>query len=193
MGNKYPKKEDKSNHVRPCEDTESNEAEYKPESADTEEVTGENSIITFKTIVGQQKYEKKPFQALEFTIMVNGKPVRALVDTGTIGGTFLSTRDVTTNNMPYESQKNPVNRKMAVKGSRSTSKYSASVDIQRGKMKLKKVEMIITLVSDCDILPSMHDQTTVRVVIAYQMKSIYFLSKRSEYTTMGTPPIRDPP
>ena len=159
MANECPKKEVKTNHVRLSEDTDSSEAEYEAESDDTEELDGENSIITFKTTVGQPKDEKKPFQALEFTIMVNGKPARALADTGTIGGTLLSNRFVTTNNIPYKPRKNPVNLKMAVKGSRSTSNYSATVDIQIGKMKLRQVEMMITPVSDYDILLSMDDLT----------------------------------
>ena len=90
-------------------DTDSSEAEYKAESDDTGELNGENFIITFKTTVGQPKDEKKPFQALEFTIMVNRKPARALADTGTIGRTLLSNCFVTTNNIPYKPRKNPVN------------------------------------------------------------------------------------
>jgi len=42
---------------------------------------------------------------------------RALVDTGTIGGTLISNRFVTTNNIPYTAKKNPVVLNMAVKGS----------------------------------------------------------------------------
>ena len=95
MANESPKKEVKSNHVRLSEETDSSEAEYRAESDDTEDLEGENSIITFKTTMGQPKNEKKPFQAREYTIMVNGKPARALADTGTIGGTLLSNRFVT--------------------------------------------------------------------------------------------------
>ena len=90
MANKCLKKEVKSNHIHLTEDTDSSKAAYKAESDDTGQLNGENSIITFKTTVGQPKDEKKPFQALEFTIMVNGKPARALADTGMIGGTLLS-------------------------------------------------------------------------------------------------------
>ena len=143
--------------------------------------------------MGQLKDEKKPFQALQFTIMVNGKPARALADTEKIGGTLLSNRFVTTNNIPYRPRKNPVNLKMAVKGSRSTSNYSAIVDIQTGKMRLKKVEMTITPVSDYDILFGMDDVTRMGAVIDCQKNSIYFPKTRSGYTVMGTPPKRDPP
>ena len=129
MANECPKKKVKSNHVRLSEETDSSEAEYKAESDETEDLDGENSIITFKTTVGQPKSEKKPFQTLEFTIRINGKPARALADTGTIGGTLLSNCFVTTNNIPYKPGKSPVNLKMAVKGSRSTSNYSAIVDV----------------------------------------------------------------
>ena len=63
---------------------------------------------------------------------------------------------------------------MAVKGSRSTSNYSATVDIQIRKMKLKHVEMMITPVSDYDILLSMDDLTRMGAVIDCQKNSIYF-------------------
>ena len=174
MANECPKKKVKTNHVCLSEDIDSSKAEYEAESADTEELDGDNSIITFKTTVGQPKDEKKPFQALKFTIMVNGKPARALADTGMIGGTLLSNRFVTTNNIPYKPRKNPVNLKMVVKGSRSTSNYSAIVDIQIGKMKLQNVEMMITPVSDYDILLSMDDLTKMGAVIDCQKNSIYF-------------------
>ena len=150
MANECPKKKVKSNHVRLSEETDSSKAEYEAESDETEDLDGENSIITFKTTVGQPKSEKKLFQALEFTIMVNGKPARALADTGTIGGTLLSNGFITTNNIPYKPRKNHVNLKMAVKGSRSTSNYSAIEDVEIGKMKVRNVEMIITPVSDYD-------------------------------------------
>ena len=76
--------------------------------------------------------------------MVNGKPARALADTGTTGGTLLSNRFVTTNNILYKSRKNSVNHEIAVKGSRSTSNNSAIVDIDIGKMKVINVEIMIT-------------------------------------------------
>ena len=77
--------------------------------------------------------------------MINGKPARALADTGTIGGTPLSNRYITTNNIPYKPRKNPVNLKMAGKGSWSTSNYTAIVDVEIGKMNVRNVEMMITL------------------------------------------------
>ena len=49
-----------------------------------------------------------PFQAQEFTININGKPVRAPADTGTIGGILISNKFVTTHNIPYTARKNPV-------------------------------------------------------------------------------------
>ena len=67
-----------------------------------------------------------------------------------------------------------INLKMAVKGSRSTSNYSAIVNIQIGKMKLQSFEMMITSVSDYDILLSMDDLTRMGAVIDCQMNSIYF-------------------
>ena len=117
-----------------------------------------------KTSVGKPKNKKKPFQPVEFTIIVNGKPARALVDTGTIGGTHLSNRFVTTNNIPYKPRKNPVNLKMAVKASLSTSHYSAIVDVEIAKMKVRNVEMMITPVSDYNILLSMDDLTRMGAV-----------------------------
>ena len=128
-----------------------------------------------KTTVGQLvKDERKPFQALKFTIMVNRKLARALADTRMIEGIFLSNCFVTTNNICYKQQKNPVNLKMAFKGSRSTRNYSAVVDIQIGKMKLDKLGMIITPALDYDILLSMDDLTRMQAVIDCQKNSIYF-------------------
>ena len=60
MANECPKKEVKSNHVRLSEEKDSSEAEYEAESDETEDLDGENSIITFKTTVGQPKSEKSP-------------------------------------------------------------------------------------------------------------------------------------
>ena len=116
IANECPKKKVKTNHVRLSEDTDSSEAEYEAESEDTEELNRANSITTFKTTFSQPKDEKRPLQVLEFTIMVNGKPAKALADTGTIGGTLLSNPFITINNMPYEPRKNPVNLKMVVEG-----------------------------------------------------------------------------
>src|SRR5882757_7290563 len=115
-GKRLPKERSQDQSVRISENTDS-EANYEEDSEDTEELDGENSIITFKTTVGQPTGTEKPFQVLEFTILINGKKARALADTGTIGGTLLSNRFVTSNNIPYTPCKNPVNLKMAVKGS----------------------------------------------------------------------------
>ena len=91
--------------------------------------------------------------------MINGKPARALADTGVIGGSLLSNHFVTTNNIPYKPRKNPVKLKMAVKGSQSTSNYSANVDVKIGKMKVRNVEMMILPVSDYNIILRMDDLT----------------------------------
>jgi len=99
----------------------------------------------------------KTFKALEFTILINGKSARALPDTGTIGRTLISNRFVTTNNIPYTAKKKPVVLKLAVKGSRSTSNYGCNVEIQRGRMRIPKVDMMATPVSDYDVLISMDD------------------------------------
>ena len=63
---------------------------------------------------------------------------------------------------------------MAVKGSRSTSNYSANVDVEIRKLKVRNVEMMITPVSDYDILLSMDDLTRMGAVIDCQKNSIYF-------------------
>ena len=57
---------------------------------------------------------------------------------------------------------------MAVKGSQSTSNYSAIVDVEIGKMKVRNVEIMITPVSDYDILLSMDDLTRMGAVIDCQ-------------------------
>ena len=58
MANECSKKEVKSNQVRLSEETDSGEVEYEAESDETEDLDGENSIITFKTTVGQPKDQK---------------------------------------------------------------------------------------------------------------------------------------
>ena len=79
------------------------------------DVDGSGSIRTHKTTVGTPK--NRPFQALEFTININGKPARALADKGPIGCTLISNKFVTTHNIPYTARKNLVTLKIAVTGS----------------------------------------------------------------------------
>jgi hypothetical protein len=105
MANECPKKEVKTNHVRLVEDSsDSSDGEYN-DTDSTEELDGSGAISTYKTTVGTPADTSKPFQALEFTMNINGKPARALADTGTIGGTLISNRFVTTHNIPPHSQK----------------------------------------------------------------------------------------
>jgi len=147
MAKECPKKEVKTNHVRLSEESpDSSEGEYEPDTDSTEELDGSGSIRTYKTTVGTPK--DRPFQGLEFTINIIGKPARPLTDTGTIGGILISNKFVTTHNIPYTARKNPVTLKMAVKGSRSTSNFSVEVMIQLGKMRVDKVHMLVTPVSD---------------------------------------------
>jgi len=115
MANECQKKEVKTNHVRLSEESpDISEGEYEPDTESTEELKGNGPSRTCKTTVGTPK--DWPFQALEFTININGKPARALADTGTIGGTLISNKLVTTHNIPYTARKNPVTMKMALKG-----------------------------------------------------------------------------
>jgi len=173
MANECPKKEVKPNHVRHSEESpDSSEGEYEPYTDSTEELDGSGSVRTYKTGVGTAK--DRPFQALEFTININGKPTRALADTGTICGTLISNKFVRTHNIPYTARRNPVTLKMAVKVSRSTSNFSVEVMIQLGKISVDKVPMLVTPVSDYDILISMDDLITLREVIDCQKNSIYF-------------------
>jgi len=171
--NECPKKGVKTNHVRLSEESpDSSEGEYEPDTERTEELDGSESIRTYKTTVGMPM--DKPFQRLEFTINITGKPTRALADTGTISGSLISNKFVTTHNIPYTARKNPVSLKMAVKGSRSTSNFSVEVMIQLGKMKVHKVPMIVTPVSDHDILISMDDLIRLGAIIDCQTNSVYF-------------------
>ena len=110
------------------------------------------------------------------------------MDTGTIGGTLLSNRFVTTNNIPYKPRTNPLNLKMAVKGSRSTSNYSAIVDVEIGKMQVRNVEMMITPVSDYDILLSMDDLMRIGAVIDCQKNSIYIPKYKVRVHSNGNSP-----
>jgi len=88
-------------------------------------------VATYRRVVTVgTPLKTQPFKALKFTILINGKSARALADTGTIGGTLISNRFVTRNNIPYIAKKKPVVLKMAVKGSRSTSNYGCNVEIQ---------------------------------------------------------------
>ena len=97
MGNECPKKEVKTNNVRHSEESpDSSEGEYEPDRDSPEGLDGSGSVRTYKPTVGMPK--DRPFQALEFTININGKPTRALADTGTIGGTLISNKFVTTHN-----------------------------------------------------------------------------------------------
>jgi len=81
----------------------------------TEGLDGSSSVRTYKTIAGTPK--DRPIQAVEFTININGKPARALADTGTMSCTLISNRFVTTHNLPYTARTNTVTLKMAVQGS----------------------------------------------------------------------------
>jgi len=73
MANECPKKEVKTNHVRLSEESpDSSEGEYEPNRDRTEKLDGSGSVRTYKTTVCTSK--DRPFQALEFTININGKP-----------------------------------------------------------------------------------------------------------------------
>jgi len=184
MANECPKKEVKANHVRLSgESPDSSEGQYEPNTDSTDELDGSGSIRTYKTTVGTPK--DRPFQALEFTININGKPARVVTDRGTIGGTLVSNKFVTTYNIPNTARTNLVTLKMAVKGSRSTSNFSVEVRIQIGKMKVDKVAMLVTPVSDYDILISMDDLIRLGAVIDCHKNSIYFFKYKVRVTCDG--------
>jgi len=184
MANECTKQEVKTNHVHLLEESpDSSEGEYKPDTNSTEELDGSGFVRTYKTTLGTPK--DRPFQALEFTININGKPARALADTGTIGGTLISNKFVTTHNIPYTARKNSVTLKMAVKGSRSTRNFSVEVRIQLGKMSVDKVPMLVTPVSDYNILISMDDLIRLGAVIDCQKNSIYFSKYKVRVTCEG--------
>jgi len=146
MANECPKQEVKTNHVRLSEESpDSSEGEYEADTDSTEELDCSGSVRTYKTRVHTPK--DRPFQALEFTININGKPARAVADTGTSGGAMISNKFVATHNIPYIARKNTSTVKMAVKGSRSTSNFSVEVMIQLGKLRVDKVPMLVTPVS----------------------------------------------
>ena len=73
IANECPTKEIKTNHIRLSEESpDTSEGEYQPDTDSTAELDGTGSVRTYKTTVGTPK--DKPFQALEFTININGKP-----------------------------------------------------------------------------------------------------------------------
>jgi len=74
---------------------------------------------------------------------------------------------------------------MAVKGSPSTSNFSVEVMIQLGKMKVDKVPMLVTPLSDYDILISMDDLIWLGAVIDCQKNSIYFSKYKFRVTCDG--------
>jgi len=184
MANECPKKEVKTNHVGLSEESpESRVGEDDPDTDSTEELDGSGSVRTYKTTVGTPKARR--FQALEFTINTKGKPTRALADTDTIGGALISNKFVTTHNIPYTARKNPVTLNMAVKGSQSTSNFSVEVMIQLGKMKVDKVPMLVTPVSDYENPISMDDLIKLGAVIDCQKNSIYFSKYKVRVTCDG--------
>jgi len=171
MANECPKNEVKTNHFRASEDTEDKESEA--ESDSTEELNEDSSVLSFKTTVGTPP-KAQPFKALKFTILINGKSTRVLADTGTIGGTLISNKFVTTSNIPYTTKKKPVILKMAVKGSQYTSNYGCKVEILIGRMRIPNVDMIVTPVSDYDVLIIMDDLARFVAEINCQKSTIYF-------------------
>jgi len=116
---------------------------------------------------------------------INGKPASALADTGTIGGTLIANKFVTTHNIPYTARKNPVTLKVAVKGSRSTSNFSVEVLIQLGKIKVDKVPMLVMPVSDYDILISLDDLIRLGALIDCEKNIIYFSKYKVRVTCDG--------
>jgi len=114
----------------------------------------------------------------------NGKPTRAVADrlAGTNGGSLISNKFVTTHNIRYTARQNPVSLKMAVKESRSTSDFSVEVMIQLPKMRVVKVPMLVTPISDYDIIISMEDLLNLEAVIDCQKNSIYFSKHKVRVT-----------
>jgi len=184
IGNECPKKEVKTNHVCLSEEVpDSSQGEYEPHTDSTKELDGSGSIRTYKTTVGTPK--DRPFHVLKFSINMHGKPARAQADTGTIGGTLISNKFVTTHNIPYTARKNSTSLMMAVKGFRSTSKFAVEVMIQLGKMRVDKVPMLFTSVSDYEILISMDELIRLGAVLDCQKNSIYFSKYKVRVTCDG--------
>jgi len=74
---------------------------------------------------------------------------------------------------------------MVVKGSRSTSNFSVDVISKLGKMKVDKGPMLVTPVSDYDILISMDDLIRLGAVIDCQKNTIYFSKYKVRVTCDG--------
>jgi len=171
MANECPKKEVKTNHVLASEDTEDEESEA--ESVRPEELNEDGSVLSFKTTEGTL-LQTQLFKALEFIILINGMSARVLADKGTIGGTLISNRFVTTSHILYTAKKKPVVLKMAVKGSRSTTNYGCNVKIQIGRIRIPNVDMMVTPVSDYDVLIRMDDLARFGAEINCRKSTIYF-------------------
>jgi len=171
MANEYPEKEVKTKDVRRYEDIEDEESEA--ESDSTEELSEAGSVLLFKTSVGTPP-KAQPFKALKFTILINGKSSRAPAVTGTISGTLISKRFVTTSNIPYTAKNKPVILKMPVKGTQSTSNYCCNVEIHIGRMRIPHVDIMVTPVSYYNVLISMDDPARFGAEINCPKSTIYF-------------------
>ena len=74
---------------------------------------------------------------------------------------------------------------MGVQGSRSTRNFSVEVMIKLGKMRVDKVPMLVTPVSDYDILISMDDLIRLGAVIDCQKNIICFSKYKVRVTCDG--------
>ena len=85
----------------------------------------------------------KAHHALEGTMVINGKEVRVLFDTGTIGANLISAAFVTTHGIPCTTMKEQTKILMAMKDSRSERQKECVVDIAVDKLRTKGNKMLV--------------------------------------------------
>ena len=97
----------------------------------------------------------KPHNALEGTMLINGKQAKVLFDTGIIGANLISAAFVTTHGIPCTPMKEPTKILMAMKGSRFESHKECIVNLSVGKLQTTGNKMLVGNLAKYDALIGM--------------------------------------
>ena len=131
-----------------------NNFEYEQDSMDKVYIHA-TKIKSYATAQTTRPANIKPHGSLEGMIHLNGKEVKVLFDTGTIGAHIVSAHFVTPHGIPCIEMAKPTKIHMAMKGSRSERQKECSVEISVGKMKVPNTKMIIGNLAKYDALIGM--------------------------------------
>ena len=135
MAKNCPSKNDKGNRKAPAKkEATSNLAE---QHSKYDEVY--INTLEFETFAAAKVKTTRPrmiraHHALEGTMFINGKEVRVLFDTGTIGANLISAAFVTTHGIPCTAMKEPTKILIAIRGSQSESHKESTVDLSIDKL-----------------------------------------------------------